>query len=714
MPSLIDIKGYETKGIKIDPNGTEGEVIELHGLLAVLPKKPKRSEILFHDEPKAMQVWQRIPMPEELQRIRSMDEWLEKPAEFRKKFHSYIEQEFQRRRDGVWFYNNGEPTYITGRHYMFLQWSKIDIGYPSYLAFQKEIFLHMAACEADPRCFGQLYTKCRRSGYTNICSSVLVDEASQVKEKLLGIQSKTGKDSQENIFMKKVVAIFRGYPFFFKPIQDGTTNPRMELAFREPSKRITKNHKTSNIGDALNTVINWKNTTNNAYDGEKLHMLYLDEAGKWEKPADIREAWRIERTCLIVGKRVVGKALVGSTVNPMGKGGQEYRDLWADSDPNERNNNGRTRSGLYRIFIPAYDALEGFFDKYGNPVVDDPSQSVHIHGDVIGLDGEAIDQGSKTYLKNERHSFKDDPSELNEIIRQFPFTEDEAFRDSIEGSLFNIGKIYQQIEHNDSLYPSPIVQGNFVWRTKDEEVVFSPDPNGRFRVAWLAPKHLRNIKAENRGKKVAPNGHIGVGGVDSYDLDATVDGRGSKGALHMYNKFNMDVPGNTFVVEYASRPDLASIFYEDVLMCAFFYGYPILIENNKYGIARYFESRGYDGYLMDRPSHLRNNSSNSNVRTKGIPSNSQDVIQAHAHAIEAYIHDHVGINPEEGEMGKMMFNRTLEDWIGYKIDKRTKFDLTISSGLALLAAQKSKKEKPRSSFDDRKFFRTYKPKAWHS
>jgi hypothetical protein len=714
MSNVIDIKGYETKGIKIDPNGTEGEVLELHGLLVVLPKKPPRSQILFHGSRKSMQLWQRIPMPEELQRIRSMDEWLEKPAEFRKKFHSYIEQEFQRRRDGVWFYNNGEPTYITGRHYMFLQWSKIDIGYPSYLAFQKEIFLHMAACEADPRCFGQLYTKCRRSGYTNICSSVLVDEASQVKEKLLGIQSKTGKDSQENIFMKKVVAIFRSYPFFFKPIQDGTTNPRMELAFREPSKRITKRNKTSNRGDALNTVINWKNTTNNAYDGEKLHMLYLDEAGKWEKPADIREAWRIERTCLIVGKRVVGKALVGSTVNPMGKGGKEYRDLWADSDPNERNNNGRTRSGLYRMFIPAYDALEGFFDKYGNPVIDDPSQSVHIHGDVVGIDGEAIDQGSKTYLKNERHSFKDDPSELNEIIRQFPFTEDEAFRDSIEGSLFNIGKIYQQIEHNDSLYPSPIVQGNFVWRTKDEEVVFSPDPNGRFRVAWLAPKHLRNIKVEDRGKKVAPNGHIGVGGVDSYDLDATVDGRGSKGALHMYNKFNMDVPGNTFVVEYASRPDLASIFYEDVLMCAFFYGYPILIENNKYGIARYFESRGYDGYLMDRPSHLRNNSSNSNVRTKGIPSNSQDVIQAHAHAIEAYIHDHVGINPEEGEMGKMMFNRTLEDWIGYKIDKRTKFDLTISSGLALLAAQKSKKEKPRTSFDDRKFFRTYKPKAWHS
>ena len=708
MSVLVDIEGYEAQAVKIDPNGTSGDVIELHGLLVVLPKKPKRSQILFHDEPKAMQMWRRIPMPEELQRIRSMDEWLEKPSEFRRRFHSYIEQEFQRRRDGVWFYNNGEPTYITGRHYMFLQWSKIDIGYPSYLAFQREIFLHMAACETDPRCFGQLYTKCRRSGYTNVCSAVLVDEASQVKEKLLGIQSKTGKDAQENIFMKKVVAIFRSYPFFFKPIQDGTTNPRMELAFREPSKRITKNNKTSQRGDALNTVINWKNTTNNAYDGEKLHMLYLDEAGKWEKPTDIREAWRIERTCLIVGKRVVGKALIGSTVNPMDKGGDEYKGLWEDSDPNERNNNGRTRSGLYRIFIPAYEALEGFFDKYGNAVVDDPEKEVE------GVDGEPVDQGSRVYLKNERHSFKDDPSELNEIIRQFPFTEDEAFRDSIEGSLFNIGKIYQQIEHNDNLYPNPVVQGNFVWRKKDEEVVFSPDPNGRFRVAWLPPDHLRNKKADDRGKRIAPNSHIGVGGVDSYDLDATVDGRGSKGALHMYNKFNMDVPSNMFVVEYASRPDLASIFYEDVLMCAFVYGYPLLIENNKYGIARYFESRGYDGYLMDRPDFLKNPNSSSNVRTKGIPSNSQDVIQSHAQSIEAYIHDHVGINPETAEFGKMYFNRTLEDWIGYKIDKRTKFDLTISSGLALLASQKSKKkEKPRADFNDKQFFRTYKPKAWH-
>ena len=394
---------------------------------------------------------------------------------------------------------------------------------------------------------------------------------------------------------------------------------------------------------------------------------------------------------------------------PWIKEGDEYKNLWEDSDPSERNANGRTRSGLYRIFIPADEALEGFFDKYGNPVTENPTKPVE------GVDGEIIDQGSREYLKNERDSLKHDPSELNEIIRQFPLTEDEAFRDSIEGSIFNIGKIYQQIDWNNNMFPNPVVTGNFIWKEKDKEVVFSPDPRGRFHVSWMPPKDRRNVVSDLRGKKQPPFPESGVGGVDSYDLDETVDGRGSKGALHLYNKFSMNdaIPGNMFVLEYASRPDLASVFYEDVLMAAFFYGYPLLVENNKYGIVRYFEKRGYDGYIMDRPKHLTPPGARVNTRTKGIPSNSVDVIQAHAHAIEAYIHDHVGVRAETDNFGNMYFNRTLEDWIGYKISNRTKYDLTISSGLALLGAQKAKVEKQVSNFNAKKFFRRSKPKEWH-
>ena len=702
MAGLKKVEGYDEYIVSICPNDTQGEVITIGGVDIQLPKVPQKKEILFNDRECNMQMWEILPVPAELQRIRSMDEWYEMPSDFKKRFSPYIEKEFDRRRNGVWFYNNGKPVYITGRHYMLLQWSKMDIGYASYLEFQRRLFIHFAACETDPRSIGQMYTKCRRSGYTNMSAAILVDEGTQVKDKLLGIQSKTGKDAQENIFMKKVVPMFKSYPFFFKPIQDGTTNPRMELAFREPSKRITKKNKTSNKGEALNTIINWKNTTNNAYDGEKLHLMYLDEAGKWERPTDIREAWRIEKTCLIVGRRIIGKALVGSTVNPMDKGGNQYKELWRDSDPEDRNANGRTKTGLYRLFIPAYEALEGFFDKHGNPIIEDPQHPVQT------IDGDYVDIGAKTYLKNERDALKHDARELNEFIRQFPFTVDEAMRDSIEGSTFNIGKIYEQVEHNQELYPNPVVRGNFQWKdgVTDKEVMFSPNPQGRWRVSWMPPNELRNKYVIKYNKKHPGNDHIGVGGVDSYDLDSTTDNRGSKGACHLYNKFSMAAPPNMFVAEYASRPPLARIFYEDVLMASVFYGYPLLIENNKYGIVRYFESRGYEEYVMKRPEHLKTPGS-INTKTRGIPSNSQDVIQAHAHAIEAYIEEHVGVNDETGEMGKMYFDRTLEDWIGYKIDNRTKFDLTISSGLALLAAQRVKKEKKQSNFDDKKFFRRY-------
>ncbi len=84
------------------------------------------------------------------------------------------------------------------------------------------------------------------------------------------------------------------------------------------------------------------------------------------------------------------------------------------------------------------------------PVIEDPDQEVE------GLDGESITIGAKTLLKERKgQPLKHDASELNEVVRQFPFTEDEAFRDSIEGSLFNIGKIYEQIQYNDELFPKP-------------------------------------------------------------------------------------------------------------------------------------------------------------------------------------------------------------------------------------------------------------------
>lgn len=175
MAGLKQNEDYDNYVVNICPNDTEGEIITIGGLDIQLPKAPSKKEILFYDRKPAMQMWERLPVPAELQRIRSMDEWYEMPSDFKKRFSPYIEKEFERRRNGLWFYNNGEPVYITGRHYMMLQWSKMDIGYASYLEFQRRLFIHFAACESDPRSIGQMYTKCRRSGYTNMSAAILVE-----------------------------------------------------------------------------------------------------------------------------------------------------------------------------------------------------------------------------------------------------------------------------------------------------------------------------------------------------------------------------------------------------------------------------------------------------------------------------------------------------------------------------------------------------------
>ena len=116
-----------------------------------------------------------------------------------------------------------------------------------------------------------------------------------------------------------------------------------------------------------------------------------------------------------------------------------------------------------------------------------------------------------------------------------------------------------------------------------------------------------------------------------------------------------------------------------------FYGMPVLAENNKPRLLYHLKNRGYRRWSINRPDKNRNDLSKAERELGGIPS-SPSVISIHAEAIESYIEDHVGFN-DEGT-GGMYFSRTLLDWANYDINKRTKFDATVSSGLAIMATQK--------------------------
>jgi hypothetical protein len=686
--------GYDDKYdmVVISRDGTVGDVYLIEGLRVALPLVPEK--VFSRSKKQSEQYWEAEEYPKELKRIQSIFQWNEMPSSFKDKWVDYIEEEFDRREFGHWFKNNGTPTYITGSHYMYLQWTKIDVGLPDFREANRIFHIFWEACKADKRCFGMSYLKIRRSGFSFMGSSEGVNTATLAKDARVGILSKTGADAKK-MFTDKVVPINSNYPFFFKPIMDGMDRPKTELSYRVPASKITKNNMHNvedDVLEGLDTTIDWKNTADNSYDGEKLLLLIHDESGKWEKPENILNNWRVTKTCLRLGSKIIGKCMMGSTCNALNKGGNNFKKLYNDSDTSTRNSNGQTKSGMYKLFIPMEWNMEGFIDRYGMPVLRTPSKP------VLGVDGEMVGMGAIDYWENEVQSLKGDADALNEYYRQFPRTESHAFRDESKQSLFNLTKIYQQIDYNDNMITSHhLTRGRFHWENgiKDTKVIWTPDKNGRFLVSWIPPAAMQNRYEMRNGRKFPANEHIGSFGCDSYDISGTVGGGGSNGALHGLTKFNMDdAPSNEFFLEYVARPQTAEIFFEEVLMAIVFYGMPILCENNKPRLLYHLKNRGYRGYSMNRPDKPAMKLSKTEKELGGIPNTSEDVKQSHAAAIESHIEKYIGMDLEgtfrdPDEMGSMPFNRTLEDWARFDINARTKFDASISSGLAIMANQKN-------------------------
>lgn len=671
--------------VVVSKDGTIGDIYDIQNLRIALPKAPQK--VTYKADK-----WEPIELPRELSRIKTIFDWNRRDNTFKNQWVDFIEQEFDRREFGYWFINNKVKTYITGHHYMYLTWSKTDVGHPDFRESNRIFFLFFEACKADTRCFGMCYLKNRRSGFSFMASSVSVDIATLAKDARIGMVSKTGPDAKK-MFTDKVVPIANNYPFFFQPVRDGMTTPKTELAFRVPASKITRKNMDQEQDediDGLDTSIDWRNTADNSYDGEKLRFLIEDEAAKLEKPMNIENGWRIRKTCLRLGARIIGKCMMGSTSNALDKGGENYKKLYYDSDVTKRNKNGQTISGLYSLFIPMEYNFEGYIDQYGHAVLEKPEKPVK------SAEGTWITEGVIEYWNNEVASLKSNPDALNEFYRQFPRTESHAFRDETKSSIYNLTKIYQQIDYNDGLVQDHVLtRGFFHWKNgeKDTEVIWTPDKNGRFLVSWIPEISLRNNFITKNGTRYPLNEHIGAFGCDPYDISGATFG-GSNGSLHGLTKFNMaNAPSNTFFLEYIARPQTAEIFFEEVLMACVFYGMPILAENNKARLLYHFKNRGYRGFSMNRPDKHKAKLSFTELEIGGIPSSSEDMKQAHAAGIGTYIEKYVGYDLEgtyrtPDEIGNMPFTRTLQDWAKFNVNDRTKFDASISSGLAIMANQK--------------------------
>ena len=709
-----DWYNQEKDAVKICPNSTSGKIIELEKLMIQLPAVPKdKEEILFSDLPKSEQHWKRLDVPEGITPDNA-DLW-----------DDYIKNEFRKRREGVWFMNNGVPTYITGHHYFAMQWCKmLDTGgYMNYRDAQAKMFYHLQACVVDERCLGQLFVKSRRTGFTYVVLSIMLNDSTGTRNNNFGITSKSDADAKKAFLKYRYMLL--NLPFFFLPLIKGKLDSPKEFEFASPltNTKEAKKSKTIAADEYLNNLVDYQPTKDDSYDGQAMFMYLGDEAGKWKKPSDYINHFGQVSPTMLEGGEVVGKAFIGSTVGAMSKGGEQFEKMYHSSDVTKRNEiTQMTASGLYSYFLPAQENMSSFTDIYGVCHKERPKVNTK------NIKGKLILVGAVEYLISQEEAKRSESDRaLNEQYRAFPRIIEHAFRDESGEGVFNKTKLYEQIEYNKKLSEDQrFVVGNFEWvGAKDADVEFQPNQHGRFKVSWMPSVVDNTLQLQNRVKEVNGkffplNENVVKFGCDPFSYKST-HGKGSKGSIHGKTVTLPDggAPANIFVVEYISRPPDETTFFEDVIKVVRFYGAPILIESNRLDLLRHMRNRGYRGFCMNRMDKVKLNENEKEYGGQMMAG--KDMLDSHMAAIGTWIQNYVGLYQDEvkglreiGEMGDMPFNETLVDWLKFDPDKRTEFDATISSGLAIMACQKEKykgKEKTKKSIDISGFVPTFNNKG---
>tara|TARA_R110000751_G_scaffold79121_1_gene159554 strand:+ start:6983 stop:9085 length:2103 start_codon:yes stop_codon:yes gene_type:complete len=581
----------------------------------------------------------------------------------------YIESEWDKRLNGYWFYSNGTPTYITGVNYLYISHWEIDIGVPEYRSRDRKFFLFANFCDNDPNSFGFNYPKHRREGATNKVQCWLYEATSRSYRRHSGIQSAT-EDHGRDVFTEHLIPGWKSLPFFFKPIFQGSTDPKRVLLFREPAEKIIKGRIRASKTKALNSRIDFKSSDVKGYDSRKLLKYHSDECGK-TTDCDILLRHNVVKQCLSTGRTIVGKAAYTSTVGEMDKGGgarykqlcdQSHYDHWDDRFKRTKNN--RTLSGLYNIFIPAYDGLEGFIDEYGDSIIDE----------------------AKEYLRNTREAYitAEDFDSLSEFIRMYPMQYRECFRGDSQKCKFNLKILEDRLDELLFTSSPKTTKGNFLWKDgiKDGKVIWVPSERGKFEISYGLEEKESNKALFFNGLKIPDNTNSFVAGADPYKFKTTNSGKKSDGAgavwmyrdasLDTINKDALDWRTNRFVCTYTHRPRTKREYGEDMLRMCVFYGCKLNAETNVAFLWDYFDERGYMGYLW-YGRDKRTGKINIKPGTYTSEEVREDIFREY--------HNYIEIHGSR-ECHSEILRQCLEIE-----DKMNDYDLFVAGGLALLAAK---------------------------
>jgi hypothetical protein len=661
---------------------------EVYGISFETPHIPPKLEIGGYELRKPEQKFRRVELPKSFYNVEFDDDG---NGLYNDEQYAFIEQQQYHIEHGYWFYNYGEPTYITGLNYFYLNfWRLENNDRPDYRDADRKWFYFQHYCESQKFIDGIIRVKKRREGATSQAACSLVYDAIMQEKAFCGIVSKSGKDAKD-AFIYMVANGYKSLPDFLK-VRCENENSKTELLFSEHGSKKHKKEKKKGqmFSDSLGlgSRIDWRATETSSYDSGRLTKLLLDEGAKFPVEVAIDEYWPIVQKTMKQGLRRVGFALMPSTTNRGEKGGTGFRKLWDDSNHNEGT---RTGSGLYRYFAPADEGFEGYIDEYGMSILAKPTpEQAKWMRKHYGLGDLECGMSAREYIVYKRSLIKN-PVALKKEILDYPLSEKEAFDFSEDDNIYNTLLLNEQKDY--------LISKNLKFRkvrfyeTHEKKVDFADDPNGDWLILYLPKEEERNLVTERAGKKTGGNIHKYVISVDPFKSTIKV-GPGSKGAALIWSKPSELDPENTGmpVAMYYGRPKLRNTFHDQMMYAARYYGAELFYESDYDDYIEYFMNLGYFGYVKEKPKNaIDPNRKRTTMKQYGAKSADSFALSSMISASIEYV---------ERRCHQLYFMELVEDLLSYDHDKRTDHDLAVAFQLGCLAIQapiKQKKEVKKTS-----------------
>lgn len=702
-----------------------------------LPPVPSEDQILFKEEQKfvrpEMPPYLKTAVKEMLYQRSRKDgkgnlldpEWTH--PKYQQEINDWEEREWERCTYGIWFWNNGVPTYLTPFYYWYLSSWRTYFGTPSYRETDKEITYWILYWEEDPNSAGGCFNTIRRYGKSVLEGAWAVYRTTRSYNHFCGMQGETD-DKIKKFYNKFIKKPFYKLPYYHQPTYNTATAQTNQIEFDTPPRRNVRNTIIDDV-PSLESIIEYRASGEGEYDGEVVHTYIMEEPGKTKKVSIYNEEgegrWDVVLPCLMDGLEIIGKAFFGTTVenlNMRDKGGQAYKALFYDSDVNQKQEDGRTRSGLYAAFLPGDCALKGFWDEWGHPKRDE----------------------ARAKLLQRRKSFKNNANKLAGHIRKYPLTIKEIFYINPTGCEFN-ATILQDRRDDIDMTPTPMWDRfDLHWENnvRFSRVVARHNPdNGWLRLSWI-PKDEKetnrvNFKMIGGEKYYFPTNDARFAcGMDPIDHGVTVEnrttvspnesvlggGKRSKPIVFVKTKYDPAIDGhwtpeqfemlsqpgrmvdnewildeekgkkyhfktNQYFLCMDSRPNDPNKLYERTLMICWWLGVSLHVESQKPGVIRYFQMFNCHDFILNKyvPVETR-----SRVLSDDGTAASQPVIQDYTGLISTYI-EYFG--------HQLPFRELIEDLLLFNPRNTKEHDYSVAMGFTEMACLVKPKEKPRQPID---------------